>query len=45
MLSYVGLIQDPDGSAIADVTGVTVHNNKLHHGSLHNNFVGVYDLS
>jgi hypothetical protein len=43
--SYVGLIQDPDGSEIAEVTAVTVHDNKLYLGSLHNDFVGVYDLS
>lgn len=43
--SVVKLLQDPRGQDIAHLTGVTVHDNKLYLGSLHNNFIGVYDLS
>jgi hypothetical protein len=43
--TYVGLIQDPDGIDISQLTGITVHDNKLYLGSLHNEFIGVYDLS
>jgi hypothetical protein len=42
--SYVELIQDPHGAEISQLTGVTVHDNKLYLGSLHNDFLGVYDL-
>ena len=42
--AYIRLLQDPDGSDIGHVTGVTVHNNKLYLGSLENDFVGVFDL-
>lgn len=42
---YIELLQDPDGSDISLLTGVTVHDNKLYLGSLHNNVIGVYDLS
>ena len=38
------LLQDPKGSDIAALTGVTVHGNKVYLGSLHNKFIGVYDL-
>jgi hypothetical protein len=41
----VQLLQDPDGSDIAYLTGVTVFDNKLYLGSLRNDFVAVYDLS
>ena len=36
------LLQDPTGTDIAALTGVTVHDNKLYLGSLHNDFIGVY---
>lgn len=42
--SLVDLIQDPTGKEISQLTGVTLHDNKLYLGSLHNDFVGVYDL-
>jgi hypothetical protein len=42
---YIELLQDPHGSDISFLTGVTVHDNKLYLGSLHNNVIGVYDLS
>ena len=42
---YIELLQDPDGSDISRLTGVTVHDNKLYLGSLFNDFIGVYDLS
>ena len=37
-------IQDPTGTDISMLTGVTVHENKLYLGSLRNNYIGVYDL-
>lgn len=37
-------IQDPYGSDIGSLTGVTVWENKLYLGSLYNKYVGVYDL-
>jgi hypothetical protein len=44
--SFIELLQDPDGTDIRSLTGVTVHDNKLFLGSLHgNDFIGVYDLS
>lgn len=39
------LFQDPYGKDITDLHGVTVHNEKLYFGSLHNDFIGVFDLS
>ena len=39
------LIQDPYGADIGHITGVTVHDNKLFLGSLHNDYIGVYDLN
>eukprot|EP00934_Nitzschia_sp_Nitz4_P004608 Nitzschia sp. Nitz4//scaffold9_size221794//91527//93025//NITZ4_001345-RA/size221794-snap-gene-0.99-mRNA-1//1//CDS//3329560998//4598//frame0 len=44
-LQYVGLIQDPYGKDISKLTGITLHDNKIYLGSLHNNYVGVYDLA
>jgi Strictosidine synthase len=38
------LILDPTGKDVAMLTGVTVHGNKLYLGSLHNDYIGVYDL-
>lgn len=38
------LIQDPFGSDIGMLTGVTVYDNRLYLGSLKNEFVGVYQL-
>lgn len=43
--TYIELIQDPTGADIGRLTGVTVFDNKLFLGSLHNDFIGVYDLS
>jgi sugar lactone lactonase YvrE len=42
---FVALIQDPFGSDIGHIAGVTVHENKLFLGSLENDFIGVYDLN
>lgn len=39
------LFQDPNGDHISFLTGVTEHGGKLYLGSLHNNFIGVLDLS
>ena len=36
--------QDPKGDDIAALHGVTFNNEKLYFGSLHNDFIGVYDL-
>lgn len=38
------MIQDPNGEDVKMITGVTVHGKKLYLGSLHNDFIGVYDL-
>mmetsp|Transcript_15103 Transcript_15103/g.21387 ORF Transcript_15103/g.21387 Transcript_15103/m.21387 type:complete len:428 (+) Transcript_15103:68-1351(+) len=38
------IIQDPTGKDIGLITGVTFHQGKIYLGSLHNDFVGVYDL-
>lgn len=40
----VRLIQDPDGTDINMITGVTEHLGKLYLGSLHNNYVSVLTL-
>ena len=40
----VELLQDPDGSDIGMLTGVTVHDNKLFLGSLTNDYIGLYNL-
>ena len=37
------IYQDPTGSDISVITGVTEHNGKLYLGSLHNDFIGVLD--
>jgi len=39
------LFQEPNGEHVSMITGVTEHNGKLYLGSLHNNYVGVLDLS
>jgi len=41
----VQLIQDPTGKDTSMLTGVTIHDNKLYLGSLHNSYIGVYDLN
>jgi hypothetical protein len=38
------IIQDPLGTDIGMLTGVTVHDNRLYLGSLKNDFIGVYQL-
>lgn len=38
-------VLDPTGQDISGVTGVTYYKNKLYLGSLHNHYIGVYDLS
>lgn len=40
----VDFIQDPKGTDIAMLTGVTVHDNKLFLGSLKNDYITVYNL-
>jgi hypothetical protein len=40
----VDFIQDPKGTDIGMLTGVTVHDNKLFLGSLKNDFITVYNL-
>jgi hypothetical protein len=42
---HVALIQDPKGRDVTSLTGITFYSNKLYLGSLHNDYVGVYDLS
>jgi hypothetical protein len=42
--SQVALIQDPRGTDVATLTGITFHENKLYLGSLHNDYIGVYSL-
>jgi ATP-dependent Lon protease len=42
---YLGLIQDPKGQDVKALTGITFHGNKLYLGSLHNDYIAVYDLS
>ena len=42
--TFVGRIEDPTGQDISGITGVTVHNNQLYLGGLHNNYIGVYSL-
>ena len=37
------IYQDPTGSDINVITGVTEHNGKVYLGSLHNDFIGVLD--
>ena len=39
------VFQDPDGSDIDFITGVTEFDGKVYLGSLHNDYVGVYDLT
>jgi hypothetical protein len=39
------LFQDPDGRDVEFVTGVTEFGGKVYLGSLHNDFVGVYNLN
>lgn len=39
------LLQDPSGTDISALYGVTVHEKKLYFGSLTNDFIGVYDLT
>ena len=41
----VDILQDPKGTDIKSIMGVTVHKNKLYLGSLYNKFIGVYDLN
>jgi Strictosidine synthase len=41
----IRLLQDPHGTDIGMLTGVTLWDEKLYLGSLHNEFIGVYDLS
>jgi hypothetical protein len=43
-LSQVALIQDPRGTDVKTMTGITFHENKLYLGSLHNDYIGVYSL-
>jgi hypothetical protein len=43
--TFVELLQDPNGKDIRALTGITVHENKLYLGSLHNTYIGVYDLT
>lgn len=38
-------LQDPDGTDLEFITGVTAHDNKLYLGSLHRDVVGIYDLN
>ena len=38
------LLQDPRGEDIGMLTGVTLWDEKLYLGSLHNDYIGVYDL-
>eukprot|EP00548_Thalassiothrix_antarctica_P012985 CAMPEP_0194172294 /NCGR_PEP_ID=MMETSP0154-20130528/6772_1 /TAXON_ID=1049557 /ORGANISM="Thalassiothrix antarctica, Strain L6-D1" /LENGTH=508 /DNA_ID=CAMNT_0038884915 /DNA_START=94 /DNA_END=1620 /DNA_ORIENTATION=+ len=38
----VSLYQDPSGTDISSVTGVTVHDSKLYLASLEHNYIGVY---
>ena len=38
------LLQDPHGEDIGMLTGVTLWDEKLYLGSLHNDYIGVYDL-
>jgi hypothetical protein len=38
------LLQDPHGEDIGMLTGVTLWDEKLYLGSLHNDFIGVFDL-
>ena len=40
----VTFIQDPMGTDVSFLTGVTVHDNKLYLGTLKNNFIAVYSL-
>ena len=42
---HVGLIQDPKGRDVTSLAGITFYRNKLYLGSLHNDYVAVYDLS
>ena len=37
-------LQDPRGEDIGMLTGVTLWDEKLYLGSLHNDYIGVYDL-
>ena len=41
----ISVIQDPDGSDIKFITGVTEFGGKVYLGSLHNDYIGVYDLT
>ena len=41
----IRLLQDPHGKDIGMLTGVTLWDEKLYLGSLHNEFIGVYDLA
>jgi len=43
MQNRVRCVQDPDGTDIGMLTGVTVHDDKLYLGSLRNDYIGVYD--
>lgn len=43
-LSQVDYIQDPRGTDVKTLTGITFYENKLYLGSLHNNYIGVYSL-
>ena len=41
---YVGAIQDPWGTDVSTLTGITFHQGNLYLGSLHNDYIAVYDL-
>jgi hypothetical protein len=43
--SIIRVFQDPDGRDIDFITGVTEFGGKVYLGSLHGNFIGVYDLA
>ena len=44
-LQQVSYVQDPRGSDIKTMTGITFHENKLYLGSLHNDYIAVYNLA
>ena len=43
--TVVDILQDPKGTDIMYIMGVTAQDDKLYLGSLYNKFVGVYDLA
>lgn len=44
-LSQVGFLQDPHGTDIKTMTGITFHENRLYLGSLRNDYIAVYNLA